>query len=412
MDKIEEVLKLKELLDAGIIIEKEFLELKKNVILKNDLIKSEDLTVKFPTNSKICNNCNSLITKKDGICRICSRKVFISNATSSNKEGLKETEDKFIEEDNFEISNETAFSKNLLYAIVVGVLFIIGGLWFYNHSNDFAKSNIKSAAPVLLDSISTRVNQNEWKEEKKEIIEFSSSRRYTAIFSSKKGEYDAIFKLSIYKLNKNSTDLIWESSSVEGFRFETLNILKTNTEALIVGVYNLGGSAGLNNYFVVNIGKFDKVVSDNSLEQDGYVEKTGNSIIITERSQKIEYKISNDAILKNTLKRDQMSDEGSVKAMFSYANGNVVASNKNISLEVGQTIAFIPEDESTSELFNKGSIYIFTNAWNDDFNICEANRLKSGNSYTFDKKGTFQFLLCDGYPDSEVFNPTFIVTVN
>jgi hypothetical protein len=415
MDKIEEVLKLKELLDSGIITEKEFFELKNKVIIKNngtDFKKSEVLTVNIPRTSKICNNCNSLITKKDGICRICSRKVLSPNDTSSNKEDLKEIENKFVEEEKIEIRNETSFSKNLLYSIVIGVLFIIGGLWFFNHSNGLAKSNIESEAPVLLDSISTVVNQNEWKEDKKEIIEFSSSERYSAVFFSKKEEYDSIFKLSIYKLNKNSTDLIWESSSVEGFRFETLNVLKTNTEALVVAVYNLGGSAGLNNYFVVNIDRLGKVVPDNSLEQYGYVEKTNNSIIITEDVKKIEYKISNNGISKNTLQRDQMSIEGSAEALFRYVDGNIITSNENISLEVGQTIAFIPEDKSTSDLFNKGSISIYTDAWNDDYSFCEANRLKSGNSYTFDKKGTYHFILCDRCIDSENIQPTFTITIN
>ena len=55
-------------------------------------------------------------------------------------------------------------------------------------------------------------------------------------------------------------------------------------------------------------------------------------------------------------------------------------------MKVGETIAFVPGDTKTSNQFNEGNIQIYSDAGNGSpLTICEANRIKSGNSYRFDK---------------------------
>ncbi len=60
--------------------------------------------------------------------------------------------------------------------------------------------------------------------------------------------------------------------------------------------------------------------------------------------------------------------------------------------KVGQAIVFVPLNKETKNLFDTGEIGLYCDEWNGPpLTVCEANRIKTGNSYTFDKPDLVHF---------------------
>jgi hypothetical protein len=59
-----------------------------------------------------------------------------------------------------------------------------------------------------------------------------------------------------------------------------------------------------------------------------------------------------------------------------------------------------------------GSISIYTNVGNPgDVLFCEATQIKSGNFFTFDTEGKYDFILCTKCDGSQEGIPTFTIIV-
>ena len=124
MNKIDELLKIKELLDSGIISEIEFKELKKNLIQLDNNEKSTSGII--PNIITKCSNCNSTINDDETICKNCDN--IDSKITSSDS----------ISENIIPISNSTI--KYIFFAIIILCL-VIGLNGYYNNSNKTAIEN-------------------------------------------------------------------------------------------------------------------------------------------------------------------------------------------------------------------------------------------------------------------------------
>lgn len=121
MNKIDELLKIKELLDSGIISEKEFIE------LKNNLNSIEKNISEFQPNAiKKCPICNSVINDNEPNCKTCN----VLNSEVSTREAL---EDNIIPESNSKM-------KYVVYVLII--IFLLIGLNFYqNNSNKKGTEN-------------------------------------------------------------------------------------------------------------------------------------------------------------------------------------------------------------------------------------------------------------------------------
>jgi hypothetical protein len=388
MNKIDELLKIKELLDSGIISEKEFQEQKKDLLYVSENVNRENNTL------------NSTSSKGETISVISQKSNTLSPSNSKPKSP----------------SNQVKLVLGIL-----GVIIAIAVIYFSVNKKqletpvDITDSTSIENTDVLQKSES--IDDDDWKLEKSSKITFSNSSEYFVEMSSKKHEYsDQKFKLSIYKIENGKNQLLWESEDNQGFAFQSLEILNTNKTAIIAGVYNLGGAHGLNNYYVVSLSESGVINPVNIIEQDGYIEKSYNSLIIVEANQRIIFKVTNNEIIRSIETKDSMVSEDSIKAYFKVENDEIIGTNDSIKIKVGETISFIPLDEFSSQLFNSGDIHLFTDAWDTNtwenkLSLGESNRIKSGNSYTFDSEGTFHFVLCNWRTCNGEQPPTFTVYV-
>lgn len=153
----------------------------------------------------------------------------------------------------------------------------------------------------------------------------------------------------------------------------------------------------------------------------GTLVREGNGVTITEEgSGRRIFTVDQGRVVERQLTRSEMAPAGAVKATFTLKltlRGYEVlpVGNKVISVKVGQTVAFVP-DEKAAPSFDRGEINIYTDAWNGPpLNLSEANRLKSENSYTFVSTGTFNFVLIHRetklLANEREITPTFVVVV-
>ena len=244
--------------------------------------------------------------------------------------------------------------------------------------------------------------------EKKDLIIFLNHQRFLVVGSTKKINKETtkvqtiIYKCDINKIKtgENIWKLIWKTKDVEAFRYESLYVLKTNNSALILSGYNNGGAYGLSSFFVLRLNLNGKVEKDNNLEylRSENVVIKDNSIVATEDLRRTEYIVIGDEITQKIIVRSDMAHEGAIKVYFHLnEDGEISPSSNNLlNLKIGQTIAFIPDNEKTKIAFNKGDIGIFTDNWHVDgsaISTCEADRVRSGNDFKLDKIGECHFLV-------------------
>lgn len=106
--------------------------------------------------------------------------------------------------------------------------------------------------------------------------------------------------------------------------------------------------------------------------------------------------LQDGAFHQDIIPLSQMSPQQAVQAKFMVGSDGTLypAETADLTVHVGQTIAFVPGNDQAKELFDSGHIKLYSDAWNGSpLTLCEANRIKTGNSYTFDKAGLCHFCL-------------------
>ena len=276
----------------------------------------------------------------------------------------------------------------------------------------------------LLTSNDLTAKSYSWKTEKKKIITFANGKQYQVDMMSKTIkdiEESKLFKLKVKELKNGKEErVIWESNTEEGWVYEGLYIISGDHSAAMSGVFNLGGAHCPSNYFVLMLSSDGNIYETKNLNQYGFVEKKANELIINDLFQKIVFSKSGNHIVKKLYTRDQMGPSNAIPIYFSISGENIIVKNPKMKCRVGQSIAFIPLDESTKKRFNSGEFSITTDSWDDeqwdfdnsdwsDYSPSESATIHDGNSYTFKKAGTFHFLLCGDC--SNINHPSLTIQV-
>jgi hypothetical protein len=162
MSKIEEIKKIKKLLDEGLISIEEFDKLKIGIIDNKsenksfqsniDIIRKEidekKEILKERLEEKKCPNCNKIIYSKDLICNSCG----LSNETPKAVEEKTEINTEAI--NNQENSNGNQNSNKRFYVIFGVVILLIFGVWFYIDAKNKRDLRETSNEKTTQDSIS------------------------------------------------------------------------------------------------------------------------------------------------------------------------------------------------------------------------------------------------------------------
>jgi hypothetical protein len=144
MNKLDELLKLKELLDLGIITDNDFNRKKAELLSddntgydNSDSIKEEDIII--GENEKECPTCEIIIDKESEICKFCDYDFI-------NKNNIKNNEDKI---DKIKIKKYFLILILMIIIIFAGIL-IIGSI-FPNNNSEIKNDTVPKA--VTIDSL-------------------------------------------------------------------------------------------------------------------------------------------------------------------------------------------------------------------------------------------------------------------
>lgn len=313
------------------------------------------------------------------------------------------------------------------------VLGILGNYKILKSNGDqqILSSKLKVAdieAPSDLD-INKVLPNGGWTIEKKEILQFPNQTNYLVVgasYKSYKTNYqdDKVGQIFILKYNSNKKEnnlypllVIWQSpelisggpTNIEVIR--SINKIITPKTALVVANVNRGGAKGLCRALALTINQNGEVQIQKDIDIGwGTIELKKDKIIVTGEQDTGVHAMSlqNGNFVDKVLSRSQMSKEGSIKAKFILGSNKVIASsNSTISVKVGDTVSFEPQDDNTRNLFDTGKIDLYQDA------LAEATRVKVGNSITFTSTGVYKVFLTYGSDDFGLNEPepTFTVTV-
>ncbi|MEN6350440.1 MAG: hypothetical protein ABFD08_13730 [Syntrophomonas sp.] len=211
-----------------------------------------------------------------------------------------------------------------------------------------------------------------------------------------------------------------ELKQAPGSFLQNMAVITDKTAALVTANVLVGGAHGTTqviSFTVDNTGK-GKI---NLLDSAGImsVEKQGNYVMVSGESDYSTHKL----FLKNGVFQQQIiplsdasNQKDAIQAGFIVNSDGIISATESSALtaKVGDTIAFVPAEGNTKQLFNEGHIQLYSDAWNGSpLTLCEANRIKAGNSYTFDKPGEVHFILLSASSSGSDQNiePTFTVQV-
>jgi hypothetical protein len=307
MSKLKEILKLKELLDTGLISENDYNRLKSKIFENGEITNSKNTDIVLTENEKECPKCKFVIDKNTDKCIFCDYEFTID-------ENLEKTKVNEIVENSFEPEKKSY----LIVKILVVIIAIVTGYFLYNNYNTKPQkkgnSTIEaSSTPSVqntektanLDTVTSgdsekNISSNDWKKERFEIVKINFNKEYLISFLSKKtDEFETQFLLTVTQYSGIDKDaLIWKSTEETGFKYEGFHILKSKEQTTVVAIFNLGGAHALNRYFVINIDKSGNIEVDNQILQYGYVESNSNELTIVEENQIIKYVKSGKGIIR------------------------------------------------------------------------------------------------------------------
>jgi hypothetical protein len=295
-----------------------------------------------------------------------------------------------------------------------------------SHSDLTNSFSSKKITPTFNQTVVDRINPG-WQLEKSQIIHFPDHDVIVAVIA--KPPYMSEPKLIVVQVDSVSGSWLtkWSGNvTPNGFgKLQSFLVTQPNPERsalAIVSEDQVASPLGA----VAMVLKIDEsgtcILEETFYSLDFSIEQQGNAVIVN-ADRKVGMRtlsLHGKNYVDHRTPASQLSPPGSVQVAFQLDHdGNVVpAKQKTLTMKVGQTIAFIPADERTKEEFDQGDIWIYFDWGKGNIDTSTVvNSVWSGNSYTFDKKGTVRFLLITNkkWSDIHLSNtktmPTFIIDV-
>ena len=288
-------------------------------------------------------------------------------------------------------------------------------------------THINEAKKILQKLNSLPILSKGWKIKNKELIKFNNHKVFLIISSYREitdddtyqikinNHYNS-YKVSIYKCDENrinSNHNIWtleaETKNESTFR-PNIYFLKAKNSALIFYTEFFG-------YYQIAIDSHGKVKIHDKIHEEltnGIMSITDKSITFNENLKKTQYIIEDDTIKTKLTQKSDMAPENAVKLHFSInRKNNTSTDNESIEINVGQTVAFVPEDEKTRKLFNSGALTIYSDA-EVGVGSTLVTEVNTGNYFKFEKEGVVHFSIEKNIMSNNVevasFSKTFTVT--
>ncbi|KFD41983.1 hypothetical protein DK28_0202025 [Peptococcaceae bacterium SCADC1_2_3] len=324
-----------------------------------------------------------------------------------------------------------------IFALLVISMVLLSGCTLSNFANQ--KNNIKQKSSLV--NKCSNFTENDfmelypaWNLIKKENICFDDNN-YVVVYRAQVNEtsspIDGKIIISVCKFSKERWYEVWYSSEfltrntvneLRGYPPKGNDLLIIKDKEIALVAVNMcapfGGAHGTTQVLIFTLEKTGKCTIRH-FDSAGImsIEKKDSCIIVTGESEYGQHNfcLKNKGFTEETIPLSSTilaNSKDFVIAKFIVGPEGIVypAESKDIVLKVGQAIVFVPLNKETKNLFDTGEIGLYCDEWNGPpLTVCEANRIKTGNSYTFDKPGLVHFLLIsyDAYFNNQEFSPEY-----
>lgn len=241
-------------------------------------------------------------------------------------------------------------------------------------------------------------------------------------------EFDASVKVAIVDYDGESEEqpwtTVWETEDyfadpmfdVTDFLGELFVLEDADAPIALVGFNMLhGGSMAIYDTTILEVN--DQGIGKVAWEGHGSrIEKQENSFVVYDLGE-THFSIDKGQFAMKEIGRSDLAPADAYQASFTINNDLVVPTHsKDLYLELGETLSFVPEDEEARKSFDAGEIMIYTNLWNEGpVTLANANMMYGGNAIEMNREGKIEFVL-DYYSEenpTSLENPpiTFVVHV-
>ncbi|WP_462410926.1 hypothetical protein [Neobacillus sp. Marseille-QA0830] len=246
---------------------------------------------------------------------------------------------------------------------------------------------------------------------------------YTLVaVAQKRDDMSGVVKVAMLTEANGSTAKVWESSEYESLLAEPKDYIHSfltltqsdQQKALLVFDLPDNGSLGIASIYAIMIqpgGSGQQVWTG-----PGFGIKKQNDVITVMDIGVKNLSLSNGQFNLEEKTRSESAPAGAKTVLFDIdPSGAVIPVNdKEISVKVGDKLAFIPANDEVKRKFDQGEISIYTDVYTTgSFSLANAYLLDHGNYVEFDAPGEFHFVLESfGGPELNFDHPTPTFTAN
>ncbi len=142
------------------------------------------------------------------------------------------------------------------------------------------------------------------------------------------------------------------------------------------------------------------------------VEHKEGSIFVEQGAKLYEFKLVDGQFVEKYALLSERIDPEAIRLYFLLEGTRILPSqSRYVSLRVGDTISFVPQNDTTKEAFDSGAIEIHRETGKaENIGRCMATWV-GGNSFTFTRLGIVSFGLYYGNQWGKELEPTFIIMI-
>lgn len=397
---------------------------------------------------KFCNNCGTPVTanEQDNRASVTSNEQGNSTSTISNEQhnpplsnntGHKSTQ-RGGSSDTVQRENRTQRSKQpkdkrkihkWLIAVGATLILILAGVAVGMALNNANGEKSKQAAtepkeeenvkPPSISQEDVATLFRDWQLIKQEIVNIDGTYYTVLAIGQNEVEYEETVKIATLAYEKSAEDNKWRSvwESEEYFADPIINLDNYIGDFYVLNPKNTSLALVVFNIMHAGTGRsYDTQAFQIDQEGMGKVAWSGYGSYIEEKKGYIEVMVHGAvqlAVEKDNVKiteipRSEVGSKKALKVEFTLGSNGLVApvKDKEIYVKKGQPITFVPGDNKTKNLFDKGNISIYySNTEYGPVTTANANLVYAGNEFAFTDEGTYEFLL-DYYREGGTYNLT------
>lgn len=264
-----------------------------------------------------------------------------------------------------------------------------------------------------------------WQMIQRENVHLKGAYYTVLAIAKEEGESGGTVKIATVEYNakaeNNKWNIVWESEdymvdpnvNIENYIHDFYVLNPENASKALAG-FNFLHAGTARTYATSVISIDEKGLGTEIWEGNGTEIEKKESYIEVMVLGAIRFAIENDIVKITEIPRSEVGSKDALKVKFTLDTDGLVApvDDEEVYVKIGRPFTFVPADQKTKTLFDKGEISIYYSSMeHGSVATANANLVYAGNEFVFTEEGSYGFLL--DYQNGNPYTPpyTFIVHV-